>query len=61
MVCNKCVYVCGTIPRVFLYNYPNCVPQGALQAPQGKHSPGHGCRTLGKAYADHSLMNHGPI
>ena len=38
MVCNKCVYVCGTIPPVFWYNYPNCAPQGAPQVPQGKCS-----------------------
>ena len=37
-VCNKCVYVCGIIPPVFWYNYPNYAPQGAPQAPQEKRS-----------------------
>ena len=44
-VYNKCVYVCGTIPPVFWYNYPNCAPQGtpqgALQAPHRKRSRRH--------------------
>ena len=33
---KKSVYVCGTIPPVFWYSYPNCAPQ----APQGKRSHG---------------------
>jgi len=44
------VYVCGTIPLVFWYNFPNCAlqgtPQGAPQAPQGKRSHCGQWRTL---------------
>ena len=37
LVCNKCVYICGTIPPVFWLYYPNCVLQGA---PQGAGAAG---------------------
>ena len=47
--------MCGTIPPVFWYNYPNCAPQ----APQGKRSLRAFVEAIGEEVFDLELSHAG--